>query len=461
MAESLSSITGVASGIDYRTLVDQIIAMDRRPADRMTASITANTKRKDAFNTYQSLLANLRTAAEALKTGTPFDAFSAVVQGTGTAGRALVAATAGAGAAPGSFSLEVKALATAQKTVGTQGFGTAALGLTGSFTLTPNGGTAQTVTLTGTETLSDVRDRINALTSQTGLQATIVSGGAGDNRLVLTGTKTGEVGRVALADVVPDPMPDPAPASIVDALGIGTPNVVANDSELVIDGQITVRRSTNTVSDAIEGVTLSLLESEVGRTVTLNVTRQGSAATDAAKKFVEAYNAAQSYVKTQTGTGGALLGDSLVRGVRSQLAQIAIGAGADALADDMGSLGALGFSLAKDGTLSLNASKFDAAASTRLGDLRALLTDRMGAFSTFIEPLSQTGGTLDTRELNLESANTKLSKRIEDIDGRLEKKRAGLLMQWAKFESTLGRLNAIGDQIGAQLKGLTASNSDD
>ena len=461
MAESLSSITGVASGIDYRTLVDQIIAMDRRPADRMQAAIAANTKRKDAFNSYQALLTNLRTAADALKAGTPFDAFSTVVQGTGTSGRALVTATAGAGATPGSFSLEVKGLATAQKTVGTQGFGTAALGLSGQFSLTPNGGTAQTITLTGTETLAEVRDKINALTTQTGLQATIVSGGANDNRLVLTGTKTGEVGRVALADVPPDPMPDPAPASLIDALGIGTPSIVANDAELLIDGAITVRRSTNTVSDAIPGVTLTLQEAEIGRTVTLGVSRAGAVATDAAKKFVEAYNAAQSFVKLQTGSNGTLVGDSLVRSLRGQLSQITVGAGADALPDDMTSLGALGFSLTKDGTLTFNASKFEDAAGTRMTDVRAVLADRMGAFSTFLAPLAQTGGTLDTRELTLDATNVTLTARIEEIEGRLEKKRAGLLAQWAKFESTLGRLNAIGDQIGAQLKGLAQSNSDD
>ncbi|MGZ8493139.1 MAG: flagellar cap protein FliD N-terminal domain-containing protein, partial [Gemmatirosa sp.] len=200
MADPLSSFTGVASGIDYRTLVDQLIALDRRPADRMQATIAANTKRKDAFNQFQTLLTTLRTSAESLKTGAPLDTFSAVVQGNGTAGRALVAATTGEGAVPGSFSLEVKARATAQKTVGTVGFGAAALGLTGEFTLTPNGGTAQTVTLDGTETLSGVRDKINALTAQTGLQAAIISGGASDSRLVLTGTKTGEMGRVALDD---------------------------------------------------------------------------------------------------------------------------------------------------------------------------------------------------------------------------------------------------------------------
>ncbi|MGZ8378627.1 MAG: flagellar filament capping protein FliD [Gemmatirosa sp.] len=452
MADPLSSFTGVASGIDYRTLVDQLIALDRRPADRMQATIAANTKRKDAFNQFQTLLTTLRTSAESLKTGAPLDTFSAVVQGNGTAGRALVAATTGEGAVPGSFSLEVKARATAQKTVGTVGFGAAALGLTGEFTLTPNGGTAQTVTLDGTETLSGVRDKINALTAQTGLQAAIISGGASDSRLVLTGTKTGEMGRVALDDV--------APASIVDALGIRTPQTTANDSELLIDGQITVRRSSNTVSDAIPGVTLALLEAEPGRTVTLNVTRQASAATDAAKKFVEAYNAVQNFVKAQTGQGGALLGDSLVRGVHSQLAQIGVGAGANTLPGDMTSLGALGFSVAKDGTLSLDTAKFDAAASSRLGDLKAVLADRMGAFSTYIDPLSQTGGTLDTREQNLETSNGSLTARITEIDGRLEKKRAAMLVQWSRFESTLGKLNAIGDQIGAQLKGLTKSSDE-
>jgi flagellar hook-associated protein 2 len=460
MADPLSSFTGVASGIDYRTLVDQLIALDRRPADRMQATIAANTKRKDAFNQFQTLLTTLRTSTESLKSGAPLETFSAVVQGNGTAGRALFAATAGEGAAAGSYSLEVKARATTQKTVGTVGFGAAALGLSGDFTLTPSSGAVQKVTLDADDTLTDVRNKINALTAQTGLQAAIISGGPDDNRLVLSGTKTGEVGRVALEDLAPDPMPDPAPASLVDALGVRTPQTQANDSELVIDGQITVRRSTNSVSDAIPGVTITLLEAEPGRAVTLNVNRQSAAATDAAKKFVEAYNAVQNFVKAQTGQGGALLGDSLVRGVRSQLAQIGASAGANTLPGDLKSLGALGFSVAKDGTLSLDTAKFDAAATSRLGDLKAVLADRMGAFSKYIEPLSQTGGTLDTREQNLDTANGSLTARITEIDGRLEKKRAAMLVRWSQFEATLGKLNAIGDQIGAQLKGLAKSSDE-
>jgi flagellar hook-associated protein 2 len=453
MADSLSSLGGVASNIDFRALVDQIIKIERRQADRLQATVDANTKRKDAFNQLQTLVGALKTAAGALRDGAPFDTFTAAVQGTDGAGRALVAATAGAGASPGSYSLEVRALAAAQKNVGSVGFGTGALGLTGAFTI--NGG-ANTVTLDGTETLAGVRDEINALAAQTGVRATIVSAGAGDDRLVLTGARSGVAGAFALADVASTP---PGP-SVVDALGVRAATVAARDAEVVIDGAVTVRRPTNVVADAIPGVSLSLLGAEVGRTATLTVARQASATADAAKKFADAYNAVQNFVRQSTGKDGALASDALTRSVRAELARTLVGTGADVLPDDLTSLGALGFSVAKDGTVSVDQGKLDALAGSRLDDLRAVLADRMGAFVSYAEPIAQAGGTLDTRENGLDAANGRLDARIKDVDARLEKKRAALLAQWSRFEATLGRLNSISDQLGSQLKSLSQSKDD-
>jgi flagellar capping protein FliD len=49
---------------------------------------------------------------------------------------------------------------------------------------------------------------------------------------------------------------------------------------------------------------------------------------------------------------------------------------------------------------------------------------------------------------------------VSDIDSRLEKRRATLLAQYAKFEATLGRLKAIGDSLTSQLSGLNRGKDD-
>jgi flagellar hook-associated protein 2 len=115
MAEPLSSVTGISSGLDFRTLVDQIMVLERRPAARLQAAVDANAKRTEAFGRFRETLAALQTAADALKSGAAFDGFSTTSSGQDSKGRSLVGAAASAGAVPGSYQVEVLACARARR----------------------------------------------------------------------------------------------------------------------------------------------------------------------------------------------------------------------------------------------------------------------------------------------------------------------------------------------------------
>jgi len=84
------------------------------------------------------------------------------------------------------------------------------------------------------------------------------------------------------------------------------------DARIVVNG-VTLTRSTNTISDAIAGVTLNLQQAEAGTTVQLGVTRDTSKVLSAVQSFVSAYNNAKSFVDTNTASGGALAFNSSVR----------------------------------------------------------------------------------------------------------------------------------------------------
>ena len=445
MSDPLSSFSGISSGIDFKTLVDQVIKLERRPAERMQATVDANAKRKTALDEFQKALTALQDAATALRTGGPLSSFSVTATGAGAGGRAVLAATVNASAAPGSYQVVVSQLASAQKVVGTAGVAASgALGLAGTFAI--NG---QQVAVTEGDTLAAIRDRINALPRAAGVQATIVTGGPSDARLVLTGTTSGAAAAFAVEDV--------SGTLAGTTFGLtGVPLVAAQDALLSVDG-VPVQRATNSVADALPGVTLAL---SAEGTSTVQVDRQPGAATDAVRAMVDAFNAIVEQLRTQAAPGKPLAGESLLRTLRGQLADPLLDADAT-LPPELATLAAVGVSLQRDGTLRLDEAKLKTAVEGRLDDVRALFASRGGALvdlvKTFAAPVS---GVIDARERRIEEQSAVLRDRIDRIDARLDKKRAALLAQYSRYEGVIGRLQSIGSSLGTQLSSLNRSSKD-
>jgi flagellar hook-associated protein 2 len=119
MADPISSFSGIASGMDYKALVAQILTVERRPAVKLEATVAANDRRKAQLDQFRAALEALRTAAAALgPDGTALGSVQVLAPGTAADGRTVLAATAATGAPPGSYAVTVTRLAAAQKTVG-------------------------------------------------------------------------------------------------------------------------------------------------------------------------------------------------------------------------------------------------------------------------------------------------------------------------------------------------------
>ena len=102
----------------------------------------------------------------------------------------------------------------------------------------------------------------------------------------------------------------------------------AQDAIVFVSGY-EIHSASNTVSNAIEGVTLTLkAPTEEGSTVLLGVERDDAAIQDAAKKFVDAYNSLAGTIKSlsrydaSTEAAGALLGDAMLRNIDSQVRKL-------------------------------------------------------------------------------------------------------------------------------------------
>lgn len=194
MSTSIGSFTGLGSGFDYQSLVDQMIQIASQPAQAMQTRMNTANAQIGAYKTYDGLLTTLEAAAKQLRDGTAFGGVNAAVSNAiGTGGRTLLSATASTGAAPGSYAVQVLQVAQAEKLSGTTfASGSTALNIAGDFRI--NG---QTITVAATDTLTSIRDRINAANSgsaATGVMASVVTDSSNAQRLVLTSQKSGAAG---------------------------------------------------------------------------------------------------------------------------------------------------------------------------------------------------------------------------------------------------------------------------
>lgn len=192
MTAPIASFSGIASGIQWRDLVDQIMEVEAtRRFNPLANRQAALRNQADAWRQFQGVAGTFRDAARRLQQLSTFNVFRTTVGRTAT-GRDVATVSAGERAQPGTYALEVLSTARAEKLGGAvYASSTAALGIAGSFAV--NG---RSITLTADDTLTTLRDRINASASgagAAGVTATLVSAGDGV-RLVLTAVSTGAAG---------------------------------------------------------------------------------------------------------------------------------------------------------------------------------------------------------------------------------------------------------------------------
>jgi flagellar hook-associated protein 2 len=298
----------------------------------------------------------------------------------------LVTASGARTAATGSYRIEVTSLAKAQK-LGSTTFSSAstALALTpGSFTL--NGAT---ITVDANDSLTSLRDKINNANTGTNpskVSASVLQVDATHFRLILTSEATGAAG-MTFANVsggVPQALGLTNGSNVIQA---GAVLVAGQDASFKVDG-VSMTRTSNTVTDAIQGVTLNLVAEEAGAVTMVTLEHSADTARTAMQTFADSWNKLVDFVKTQQtapkagATAPTLYNDALSR----TLLQTIGGAAAD-----LSTAGLAGLSLGQDGKLTLNTTKFDAAFKGRLNDLRVLF--------------SQVGTTTDSRVTYLSSSS--------------------------------------------------------
>jgi len=179
---------GLGSGLDVASIVSQLVAAERAPADQRLATAQSQAKtRISALAAFRSAMSGLKTSAEALssQSGSGLKALTAT-----SANKDLFTASADSKAVAGNYAIEVLSLASASKRA-SQVFASETTVVGSGDVEISVGSSAFTITLQdGANTLADLRTQINAASSNTGVAAAIVSD-AGGARLLLTSQDTG------------------------------------------------------------------------------------------------------------------------------------------------------------------------------------------------------------------------------------------------------------------------------
>jgi len=457
---SVSSI-GVGSGLPLDDLLTNLRNNENNALVAIQAQQVTAQNRLSAYGQIKSGIAALQTAGEALTDAETFGALKTSVSGSG------LTATASTSAIAGKYSITVEALATSQTLVTNgQASRTDANGTGGVITITLGDGTEKTLDLTGKSTsLDGLVSAINA-DSSLGVQATIVNDGSGTPyRLLLSSSETGTDAAVKSISVAGND-------TLNDIIGFDQANPSANIAEtaatnasIKING-IEITAQSNTIDDAIDGITLSLTQADAGTTNTLTVSRDDSAATKAINAFVTAYNNLQSTIKSLTSydvdtqKSSALTGDSLARRVQTQFRDVLNVALPSGSVRTLSQLGIT--SNPTTGVLSVDSDKLAAALKDHLPDVQGLFTGDNSVASklaTVADSYLSTNGYIAAATDGANDTINDLQKQYNATSDRIDTKMAMYTAQFTALDSTVAQMNNISSYLTTQLAALANNSS--
>jgi flagellar hook-associated protein 2 len=443
---SNASISGLVSGLDSATIIDQLMQLEAGPQTRLKARVSTEQVRISALQSINSKTAALATkAAELAKPAT----WSAV---TGTSSNASIGLTTESGASPTRLQVTVTSVARTHQ-----------LGFTAPAALTDRvSGASNLVVLdrfdghpvqldTGDGTLQGLVNAINDPAHETGLRATAIST-TGGYRLLVESTATGAAQDFDLTALDGSPL-----------LG-GATVQAGKDAALDLGLGITVSSTTNTFAGTVPGLTMTLApDTAVGAVSTIEVKRGSDTLKNAVSGLVSAMNTILAEVDSDTAynttnkTAGVLAGDSAVRSLRTSLIGTVFSASDSAMAK-------YGISTTRDGKLVFDSTAFAAAYAADPEGVAARFTSTANGFAARVQTVATVAsgandGTITASITGGRSGISRLQSSITDWDLRLEQRRTTLQRQFTAMETALGQLNSQSSWLSSQLSSLSKSSS--
>ena len=458
MTTPLVSFSGLASGLDTASIVEQLVNLERRPIELAQSQQQNLNRISGRLGTIQSQLNTLKESSEGL------DDSDTILGTRASSSDEDTLAVSTTGSAPlGRYTVEVTQVAQAERTYSDAvssrdtALNDASLlgaGFTGG-TLSIQVGTTTTVDVTveATDTLESLVGRINS--SDADVTAGIFFDGT-NYRMQVGGNDTGTDNAITFSETGFD-------------LGLTDPLnevVEARNALFTIDG-FSVSRASNNVSDVIDGLTLDINDTTTSP-ISIDIERDTEDFEGRVQGFVDSYNAVVRSINSEFAflgearIGDSLSGDSTLRGLQSRLRSLA-GDTIGELDASYNRLGSVGVSFEQDGTLSLDTEELrEALADDPSAVVSLFVDDRvndvegfMPRFAELVDEYTISGtGILSSRIDSIGSRVRDIDDSIERMERRVEGYEDQLRQQFASLEQLVSELNAQGSQLAAIQGGL-------
>ena len=445
---------GLATGLDTSSIIDQLMNIERQPLTRLEADKTWLNNRLKAFT---ELDTRLKSFADSIKDLNYRDTL--LKRSTTLGSEEFFTASASRDAVPGaSYEVEVVSLARVQKSVSTGVAGSSdPLFGTGTLSLSVGEETHTIDIGEGENSLAGIMAAINK--ADVGVRAAIINDGTvnpdGSStpfRMVLTGETVAKEFSL-----------DASGLTGGASLDLGTPVQQATRAHVRVDN-IDIYSDTNTLTEAIPGMTLDLRKAEAGTTTSLAVNVDKAAIKEAIEEFATGYNKVVSFITSQSvidGEGGGVLGgdsgiNAIKRRLQTMLTQPVENSGT------LRALSQLGFETQKDGTLQVNEKTLGAAIDENLDSVVSLLAGEDGVegvatrFKNYLFDLTSSAtGMLQGRRESINSNLKRIDTKIDASQARLEQRQKTLEAQFSAMETLVSNLNAQSSYLTQQMTALT------
>lgn len=470
--------TGLGSGLDVESIVTKLVTLEKQPITELETRTDKINTQISAYGKIQSAFSTMRDAASKLTTPSTWSALSATSSDT-----TMATVTASSGSGAGSYALSVSKLAASQSLSSAAFSGSTATVGSGSLTIelgqwnsdqtsftSKSGVTPVSITISATDTLAGIRDKINS--SGAGVLASVVTDANG-SRLVIRSKDTGEANGFRISAADDDT--NNSDASGLSALAFDptasvssmTQNVKAANAELTING-LAISSATNSIESAVDGLSINVLK--LGDS-TITVGQDKDSVKKAITEFVTAYNSLMTMLRDNTKydestkTAGTLQGDSTAVSLQAQLRNIT--SSGSTLGGDYSRLSALGLNIGSSGTITVDDSKLTSALG-HISDLKQLFmgvdssdTSNNGVaqrWRAYADQVLGTDGSLTTRQSGLKSRVTANDKRVDELTLRAEAYEKRLRAQYTALDTTMAKLNDMSSYVSKITSMLDSSS---
>lgn len=459
---------GAGSGIDIKGLAQGLVDAEKTPKkERIDAKIAQSEAKITGYGAVKYALSELKTAFGKLNDASDFSSIK-----PSNTQPAAFGVTASTTAEAGSYSIEVLQTALAQRTASSNFadratplnvVSPATTGTAFNLNLTVGGMSKGAINVTN-PTPAGMVSAING--AKLGVTAQLINTGNGYN-VVITGD-TGASQAFSLTS-------DDGSGTAVPGVQFATALQTATNASFKVNG-LAVSRSSNTVTDVIDGVTLDLYANTTGA-ARLDLNRDTASIKDNIKGLVTAYNDFDESLKVLGDRsseveefGGVLAGESLLESVRTQVRAMVTN-NSSTPGTNIKAARDVGLSIDRYGKLSLNEGKLDTALQNNFGEVSTLFsagTNNKSIYSPApaglagdainkIEKMLLSTGIIETQSANATTKIAKYKEELATLEARMEKLLNRYMSQFSVMESIVGNSNSTREGLTSTFKGMMAA----